>query len=55
MADKSPHDAHHAKKSAKSIKEKRAERRAKDQGPASQLPPTQMARLIADQAPKRHG
>jgi hypothetical protein len=29
MADKSPHDNHHAQKSGKSIKEKRAEKRAK--------------------------
>ncbi len=29
MADKSPHDNHHARKAAKSIKEKRAEKRDK--------------------------
>ncbi len=29
MRDKSPHDAHHSQKSAKSIKEKRAEKRSK--------------------------
>ena len=48
MADKSPHDNHSAKKSGKSIKEKRAERRAKDQPAQSQV-----TRLSA--APKRHG
>ncbi len=48
MADKSPHDNHHARKSAKSIKEKRAERRDKEQ-PAQ----TQLSRLTG--APKRHG
>ena len=37
MGDKSPHDAHHSQKSAKSIKEKRAERKAKDQVTASQM------------------
>ncbi len=48
MADKSPHDSHHARKSAKSIKEKRAERRGKEQPPQ-----TQLSRLTG--APKRHG
>jgi hypothetical protein len=48
MGDKSPHDTHHAKKSAKSIKEKRAERRAKTQPVQSQ-----MTRLTSE--PKRHG
>jgi hypothetical protein len=48
MADKSPHDNHHANKSAKSIKEKRAERRAKEQPVQSQ-----MSRLTSE--PKRHG
>jgi hypothetical protein len=37
MGDKSPHDTHHSQKSAKSIKEKRAERKAKDQVTASQM------------------
>ena len=48
MADKSPHDNHHANKSGKSIKQKRAERRAKDNPPQSQ-----MTRLTSE--PKRHG
>jgi len=48
MADKSPHDNHHARKSSKSIKEKRAEKRAKDQPRESQ-----MSRLTSE--PKRHG
>ena len=48
MGDKSPHDAHHSQKSAKSIKEKRAERKAKEQ-----MTPSQMARLTAEQ-PKPH-
>jgi hypothetical protein len=48
MPDNSPHDNHHARKSAKSIKEKRAERRAKDQPVQSQ-----MTRLTSE--PKRHG
>jgi hypothetical protein len=49
MADKSPHDNHHAaRKSGKSIKEKRAERRAKEQPVQSQ-----MTRLTSE--PKRHG
>ena len=44
MGDKSPHDAHHsAKKSGKSIKEKRAEKKAK-----GQATPSQMARLTAE-------
>jgi hypothetical protein len=43
MGDKSPHDAHHSlKKSAKSIKEKRAEKKAK-----AQITPSAMARLAA--------
>ena len=37
MGDKSPHDSHHAKKSAKSIKEKRAERRGKTHDTPSQM------------------
>ncbi|MCV2490737.1 hypothetical protein OF117_15360 [Geodermatophilus sp. YIM 151500] len=37
MGDKSPHDSHHAKKSAKSIKEKRAERKAKESRTISQM------------------
>ena len=45
MGDKSPHDAHHAlKKSAKSIKEKRAEKKAK-----TQISPSAMARLAASE------
>jgi hypothetical protein len=43
MGDKSPHDAHHSSKSAKSIKEKRTERKAK-----AQMTPSQMARLTAE-------
>lgn len=43
MGDKSPHDAHHSVKSAKSIKEKRAERKAKEQMTVSQ-----MSRLAAE-------
>lgn len=43
MGDKSPHDAHHSAKSAKSIKEKRAERKAK-----AEATPSQMARLAAE-------
>jgi hypothetical protein len=43
MGDKSPHDVHHSAKSAKSIKEKRAERKAKEQ-----LTESQMARLAAE-------
>ena len=49
MGDKSPHDAHHAKKSAKSIKEKRAERKAKEQ-----MTPSQMARLTAAASDRKH-
>lgn len=50
MGDKSPHDAHHAKKSAKSIKEKRADRRAKEHSA-----PSQMQRLTtAEQDHRRH-
>ena len=48
MGDKSPHDAHHSLKSAKSIKEKRAERTAKEQKTPSQIAPSAMARLTAD-------
>lgn len=48
MGDKSPHDAHHSLKSAKSIKEKRAQRKTKDQMTESQL-----ARLTAEQ--RSHG
>jgi hypothetical protein len=48
MGDKSPHDMHHAaKKSAKSIKAKRAEKKVK-----AQISPTQMARLTME---RRHG
>ncbi|WP_167760456.1 hypothetical protein [Blastococcus sp. CT_GayMR16] len=47
MGDKSPHDAHHSTKSAKSIKERRAERKAKEQ-----MTPSQMARLTTE---KKHG
>jgi hypothetical protein len=43
MGDKSPHDAHHSVKSSKSIKEKRAERKAREQMTVSQ-----MARLAAE-------
>jgi hypothetical protein len=43
MGDKSPHDVHHSQKSAKSIKEKRAERKAKEQ-----MTESQMARLAAE-------
>ena len=51
MSDKSPHDNHHARKSAKSIKEKRAERRTKEQGTASQ-----MQRLTTSERDhRRHG
>jgi hypothetical protein len=42
MGDKSPHDSHHSQKSAKAIKERRAERKAKEQ-----MTPSQMARLTA--------
>lgn len=48
MPDKSPHDSHHARKSAKTIKEKRAERRGKEQAA-----PSPMTRLTSE--PKRHG
>ena len=48
MGDKSPHDAHHSQKSAKSIKEKRAERKAKEQ-----MTESQMARLAAERK-QRH-
>ena len=47
MGDKSPHDAHHSQKPAKSIKEKRAERKAKEQAT-----PSQLARLTAERKPK---
>ena len=47
MGDKSPHDAHRSQKSAKSIKEKRAERKAKDQ-----MTPSQMTRLTTE---RKHG
>ena len=43
MADKSPHGVHHSTKSAKAIKEKRAERKAKEQ-----MTESQMARLAAE-------
>jgi hypothetical protein len=43
MGDKSPHDSHHSQKSAKSIKEKRAERKAK-----AEATPSQLARLAAE-------
>ena len=48
MGDKSPHAVHHSQKSAKSIKEKRAERKAKEQ-----LTESQMARLAAEAKHKR--
>jgi hypothetical protein len=48
MGDKSPHDTHHSQKSAKSIKEKRAERRAKEQATPSQMTPSAIARLTAE-------
>ena len=48
MGDKSPHDVHHSQKSAKSIKEKRAERKAKEQ-----MTESQMARLTATAAAER--
>ncbi len=47
MGDKSPHDNHHSQKSAKSIKEKRAEKKAKEQ-----MTPSQMARLTAERKPR---
>ena len=37
MGDKSPHDNHSARKSTKSIKEKRAERRAKEHATPSSM------------------
>lgn len=37
MGDKSPKDAHHSNKSSKSIKEKRAEKKAKTAQPSSQM------------------
>lgn len=37
MGDKSPKDAHHANKSTKSIKEKRAEKKAKAVSTTSQM------------------
>jgi hypothetical protein len=49
MGDKSPHDAHHSQKSAKSIKEKRAERKAKEQ-----MTESQMARLAAEAKQHKH-
>jgi hypothetical protein len=52
MGDKSPHDAHHSQKSAKSIKEKRAERKAKEQK-SPQMAPSAMARLTAERKPPR--
>ena len=48
MADKSPHDAHSTKKSGKAVKEKRAERKAKEQ-----LTESQMARLTAERKAHR--
>ncbi len=51
MADKSPHDNHHARKSSKSIKEKRAERRTKESGA-----PSAVQRLTTpDREHRRHG
>ena len=47
MGDKSPHDAHHSQKSAKTIKEKRAERKAKEERMPS-MAPSAMARLTAE-------
>jgi hypothetical protein len=49
MADKSPHDNHHARKSAKSIKEKRAERRGKESGTT----PSSMQRLTTSERDHR--
>jgi hypothetical protein len=37
MGDKSPKDAHHSNKSSKTIKEKRAEKKAKAAQPTSQM------------------
>jgi hypothetical protein len=48
MGNKSPHDAHHPQKSAKSIKEKRAERKAKEE-----MTESQMARLAAERTQHR--
>jgi hypothetical protein len=48
MADKSPHDNHHARKSGKSIKEKRAERRAKEA-----TTPSSMQRLTTSERDHR--
>ena len=49
MGDKSPHDVHHAaKKTGKSIKEKRAEKKAK-----AEITPSQMARLTAERKTAR--
>ena len=51
MPDKSPHDSHHARRSARSIKEKRAARRAQEQGA-----PSQLQRLTAPERDhRRHG
>ena len=51
MADKSPHDDHHARKSAKSIKEKRAERRTEEA-----RAPSSMQRLAtSERDSRRHG
>ena len=41
MGDKSPHDSHHSLKSAKSIKEKRADKRSKQSAANTVVPPTQ--------------
>jgi hypothetical protein len=46
MGDKSPHDNHHSQKSAKSVKEKRAAKKAKEQ-----MTPSQVARLTAERKP----
>ena len=48
MADKSPHDNHHAQKTGKSIKAKRAERRAKESSA-----PTPMQRLTTSERDHR--
>ena len=51
MADKSPHDNHHARKSARTVKEKRAERHAKEH-PA----PSAVQRLTTpEREHRRHG
>jgi hypothetical protein len=47
MGDKSPHDEQQSQKSAKTIKEKRAERRAKEERMPS-MAPSAMARLTAE-------